>query len=194
VEPLWSHLTSVRRAVGVAVVFFLLGAAVAVYREGPSVSSSGSSREATLVNSSPHATPLEVGTPSATTGGMSSTAAPPRASVPTPPATTTLGAGDSTDSGSGQMHTIQVETPTAPAKPFQTVAIRGRYHGGANAFLRVQRWERVRWRAFPLPTRTDPSGQFTAYVEFGQPGLYWLRVLDSGSRVKSKPFLLVIKH
>jgi hypothetical protein len=59
--------------------------------------------------------------------------------------------------------------------------------------LRVQRWEGGRWLAFPLPTRTDQSGQFTTYVEFGQPGRYRLRVLEPNSGVTSKPFVLVIK-
>jgi hypothetical protein len=57
----------------------------------------------------------------------------------------------------------------------------------------VQRWEGNRWQDFPIPAQTDQSGQFTAYVELGQPGLYWLRVLDPKSDVKSKPFLLVIR-
>jgi hypothetical protein len=86
-----------------------------------------------------------------------------------------------------------VEAPADSAKPFQTVPIQGTYHGGADTFLQVQRWEGGRWRAFPLPTKTDQSGRFTAYVELGQPGLYWLRVQDADSDVKSKPFLLVIK-
>jgi len=48
--------------------------------------------------------------------------------------------------------------------------------------------------AFPLPARTDQSGQFTAYVELGQPGLYWLRVVDPDSGLKSKQFLVVIRR
>ena len=55
----------------------------------------------------------------------------------------------------------------------------------ADTFLRVQRWEGGKWLAFPLPTKTDQSGQFTAYVEFGQPGRYQLRILDPGSGVTS---------
>ena len=42
----------------------------------------------------------------------------------------------------------------------------------------------------PLPTRTDRSGQFTAYVEFGQPGRYRLRLLDPDTGVMSKTFVL----
>ena len=87
-----------------------------------------------------------------------------------------------------------MEDPAVSAKPFQTVPIQGAYSGRADAFLRVQLWERHRWRAFPLATTTDQSGQFTAYVELGQPGRYRLRVLDPGSGVTSKPFVLVIKR
>jgi hypothetical protein len=78
------------------------------------------------------------------------------------------------------------------AMPFQTVRIQGAYHGGANAFMRVQRWEGGKWLEFPLPMKTDQSGQFTAYVEPGQPGRYRLRVVDPDSGVTSKPFVLVI--
>ena len=31
--------------------------------------------------------------------------------------------------------------------------------------------------AFPVPTRTDESGRFTAYVQLDQPGRYQLRML-----------------
>ena len=63
----------------------------------------------------------------------------------------------------------------------------------ADTFLRVQRWEEGKWLAFPVPTKTDQSGRFTAYVEFGQPGRYRVRVLDPDSGVTSEPFVLVIK-
>jgi hypothetical protein len=79
------------------------------------------------------------------------------------------------------------------ARPFQTVRIQGTYHGGANTFLRVQRWEKGKWLDFPVPTKTEQSGRFTTYVEFGQPGRYRLRLLDPNSGVTSKTFALVIK-
>ena len=50
-----------------------------------------------------------------------------------------------------------------------------------------------KWLAFPLPTKTDRSGQFTAYVEFGQPGRYRLRLLDPDTGVMSKPLVLDVK-
>jgi hypothetical protein len=63
--------------------------------------------------------------------------------------------------------TIQLEDLSDSARPFEAVRIQGTYRGGAGAFLRVQRWEGGKWLDFPLPTKTDQSGQFTTYVEFG---------------------------
>jgi hypothetical protein len=131
-------------------------------------------------------------TQNAAPGGPSSSTGP-SASDPriTPPSTTTPGAGANT--GSGSAEAIQLEDLADSARPFQTVRIQGTYHGGANTFLRVQRWEGGKWLAFPLPTKTDQSGRFTTHVEFDQPGRYQLRVLDPNSGVTSKPFVLVIK-
>jgi hypothetical protein len=89
--------------------------------------------------------------------------------------------------------TIQLAELAASARPFEAVRIQGTYHGGAKTFLRVQRWERGMWLDFPLPTKTDRSGQFTAYIELGRAGRYWIRVVDPGSAVTSKPFVLVIR-
>jgi hypothetical protein len=99
---------------------------------------------------------------------------------------------ESTNTG-GEESTIQLENVADSARPFETVRIHGTYRGGADTFLRVQRREGRKWLAFPLPTKTDQSGQFTAYVEFGQPGRYQLRVLHPESGVTSKQFVLVIK-
>jgi hypothetical protein len=134
-------------------------------------------------------------TQSATPGGLSSSAGPSPTSDPksTPTSTTTPGAGANTCSGSPEEEAIQLEDLGDSARPFQPVRIQGTYHGGGDTFLRVQRWEGGKWLAFPLPTKTDQSGQFTAYVELGQPGRYRLRVLDPDSGVTSKTFVLVIK-
>jgi hypothetical protein len=98
----------------------------------------------------------------------------------------------STDTGRGES-TIQLEDLAASARPFEAVRIQGTYRGGAGIFLRVQRWEGGKWLDFPLPTKTDQSGQFITQAEFGQPGSYRLRVLDPDSGVTSKPFVVVIK-
>jgi hypothetical protein len=111
-------------------------------------------------------------------GGLSSSAGPSPASEPM--------------SGSAEKN-IQLEDSADSARPFETVRIQGTYHGGADTFLRVQRWERGKWLAFPVPTKTNQSGQFTTYVELGRPGRYRLRVSDPNSGVASKPFVLVIK-
>ena len=88
---------------------------------------------------------------------------------------------------------IQLAYVAASARPFEAVQIQGTYSTGPETFLRVQRWEKGTWLDFPLPTKTDQLGQFTTYVELGQPGLYWLRVVDPSSAATSKPFQLVIE-
>ena len=180
-------LTLVRRAVGGAAVLFLLSCAVVFYREAPSFSSFASSPSTTAaVPASP--APTGGGTPPATPGGPSSSADPSQA-----PSTTTTSAGDNTGSGPEAKEAIQLSDPPNSAKPFQTIPIRGIYRGAVDTLLRVELWERGTWQAFPLPTRTDRAGRFTAYVELGRPGQYRLRVLDPDSGVTSKPFVLVIK-
>jgi hypothetical protein len=119
------------------------------------------------------------GTPSATPSGGSSTASPPAAAEPR--------------SGPAEREAIQLEDLPNSAKPFETVRIQGTYRGGPDTFLRVQRWEGGKWVAFPVPTKTDHSGRFTAHVEVGEPGRYQLRLLDPGSSLTSKTFLLVIE-
>jgi hypothetical protein len=117
---------------------------------------------------------------SATPGGVSPSSGPSSASDPR--------------SGSAEeQRTIQLEDVADSAKPFQTVRIQGTYRGGGDTFLRVQRSEGGKWLDFPLPTKTNESGRFTAYVELGQPGRYALRVLDPDSGVTSNILVLVIK-
>jgi hypothetical protein len=117
--------------------------------------------------------------PSATPGGL------PSSTVPS-------AAADPTNGSELEDKAIQVEDVAASAKPFQTVRITGKYQGGGNTFLRVQRWEGGRWLDFPLPTKTDQSGRFTAHIELGQPGRYQLRMRDPDSGVTSETFILVI--
>jgi hypothetical protein len=110
-----------------------------------------------------------------------------------PTSITTPSAGENAGSGSAEQETIQLEDSAASARPFQTVEIQGTYRGGANIILRVQRWEEGQWLTLPLPTTTDQSGQFSAYVDFGQPGPYQVRVVDPDSGVASEPSVLLIK-
>ena len=120
-------------------------------------------------------------------------------SVPTGPATatptlrtpTSEPSDESTDTG-GEASSIQLEDVAASARPFQTVRIEGAYRGGADTFLQVQREEGDKWVDFPLPTRTDESGQFITYVEFGQAGRYRLRLRDPDSGVTSTALVLVV--
>ena len=94
--------------------------------------------------------------------------------------------------GSAAAGVIELEPPTTSAEPFEAVRIEGRHQARAGTFLRVQRWERGGWRDFPLPTRTNASGNFTAHVEFSQPGRYQVRVVDPASGATSEPVDLQI--
>jgi len=121
-------------------------------------------------------------------------------SVPTVTATATATATKPTSKPSNettrtgrQEPTIQLKDLADPARPFQPVRIEGRYPGGPDTFLQVQRWEGGEWLTFPYPARTDKSGKFTAFVELGQPGRFRIRLLDPDSGVTSKTFVLVIK-
>lgn len=102
-------------------------------------------------------------------------------------------AGDASSSGPKKESILRLHEPVGSAKPFQTVRLEGNYRGGADALLRVQRWEEDGWLAFPIPTKTDRSGEFIAYVELGQPGRYRLRILDPSSGLTSEPSVLVIR-
>jgi hypothetical protein len=165
-------LTAVRRGVMVAAVLFLLGCAVVLYQVAPGLLTDGSRPSITASSA-----PTTIGTDRASPGGVSSSADQSPA----------------LDPRKGSAVAIQLEDLPGSARPFETVRIQGTYHGGADAFLRVQRWEAGEWLAFPVPAKTDQSGKFTAYLEFGQPGRYQLRVLHLGSGVTSKPFVLVIR-
>ena len=95
--------------------------------------------------------------------------------------------------GTGAASPIQLKDLPESGRASQTVRIKGRFRGGPDTFLRVQRWEGGKWLDFPLITKTDKSGRFTAFVELGAPGRYQLRVLDPNSLVTSETFVLVIK-
>jgi hypothetical protein len=116
---------------------------------------------------------------SATPGGVPSGGGSSPASYPT--------------NSSASEDTIQLADLADSATPFEAVRIQGTYPGRPMTILRVQRLERGQWLDFPLQPKTDQSGQFTTFVELGRPGRYWLRVVDPGSAVTSKPFVLVIK-
>ena len=58
--------------------------------------------------------------------------------------------------------------------------------------LRVQFLRGERWRSFPYPVATGAGGRFTAYVEFGAPGTYQLRVRDPESGATSPTVTLEV--
>ena len=138
------------------------------------------------------AEPASSGAPPAATiqSGQSAARVSPTADPGTPEPTPT----PRTTAGSDPvLETIQVEGSGVTAEPFETVPIRGTYRGGAQRFLQVQWRVNGSWQAFPVPAKTDESGQFTAYVEMSRPNDYRLRVRDPQSGVTSDSFTLLVK-
>jgi hypothetical protein len=125
-------------------------------------------------------------------GGVTAQSVPTAsATAPTVRSPTSEPSDESTGTGGGEP-TIQVADLAGSARAFEPVRIQGVYRGGADTFVRVQRREDGSWVFFPLPTRTDSSGRFTAYVELGT-GRHRLRMVDPRSGVTSEPFVLVVK-
>jgi hypothetical protein len=178
-------VTVVRRLVGVAAVLFLLGCAVVFYQVAPGFSVSSSSRS--TASSAP------TGAGGQSPGGVPSSAGTSASSAPKPPSATTTPRPSATARTRPAAKTIQVAAVTGSAKPFQAVEIRGTYRGGAGIFLQVQRLEGGKWQSFPFGWKADRSGQFTAYVDFPQPGNYRVRMLDPKSGLTSKALVVVIR-
>jgi len=170
--PLPVGLTSLRRVFGAALVVLLLVGAVLYYRTSTSASVVAPNRTTPpSLSSSPVGAPDADATPSTTT---------PRARV-------------KPNSTKGPM--IQVHGDLRiRATPFQTVPIRGTYHGGPNTFVQAERREGAgKWAVFPLPARTDRLGRFILHVEIGEVGHHWVQVVDPKKKVKSQPIVVVIE-
>jgi len=170
--PSRTGLTPLRRGLGATlVVLLLLGAIVYYWRAGPSPSVAASG-------------------PGAASGASPSAAvdADPLPSTPSP--TPTPGVGGQCASVPAKPKMIEVYGSTAiRTKPFDTVRIRGTYHGGADTFVHAERREGARWLAFPLTAKTDQLGRFIIHVEFGGTlGPHWVRVVDPATKVESDPF------
>jgi hypothetical protein len=73
---------------------------------------------------------------------------------------------------------IEMSSPSYFGRPFETIQLAGRYLGvHTPRTLRVQVRQPTGWKQFPLPTVTQPSGTFRAYVELGR-GRYRVRLVD----------------
>jgi hypothetical protein len=163
-------LAPLRRVVGATLVVLLLVGAVLYYRAPPS---------------SPVAAPSPSTRPSA--DGSSVPDAEPLPSAPTPQATGSDG------SPTAEVAAIEIYGDRAiKAQPFETVRIQGTYHGGAEAFLRVDVREGAKWVPYPFRPKTDHLGRFITHIELGEPGPHWLRVVDPRTELTSEPFVLVI--
>jgi hypothetical protein len=117
---------------------------------------------------------------------------PPPTETPTPevPAPADNDPSDSTD---GSQPVIHVNGAVFVARPFETVRVMGTYIGArARTILRVQQHQGGDWVDFPLPTTTDDSGDFTAYVELGSPGEHRVRIVDPATNTVSESVIVVI--
>ena len=160
-----------RRGVGAALVVLLLVCAVLYYRASTSAPVAASNL------TTPPSTSLS-----------------PVVGPEPSPSTSTPGAGGHSGSSSAEPRRIQVYGDrVTSAKPFQTVRIRGTYHGGADTYLQAERREGATWVPFPLSAKTDRLGRFITHVEFGARGPHWVRMADPVAKVHSEPFVLVIK-
>jgi serine/threonine protein kinase len=126
-------------------------------------------------------------------GGSPATESPESATVPSGAPSSSPTTVDPDDSTEASAEAISLAKTVRTARPFETLPVRGSYSGGANTFVRVQRWEDGGWRAFPVPARTSRTGEFTLYVELAQPKRYRLRVADPRTGVASEPFEVVVR-
>jgi hypothetical protein len=88
---------------------------------------------------------------------------------------------------------IETTSLTYFGRPFETIHIPGRYRGvPGSTRLRVQVKEPDGWTPYPLPTVTQPSGQFRAFIELGEAGKYRLRIVDPARHQASEVVTLLV--
>jgi hypothetical protein len=107
--------------------------------------------------------------------GPSSASAHPSSS----PTTTASGENPvRSENAAGSASRIETTASSYFGRPFETIQIGGRYLGvHSPRRLHVELRQGQGWTQFPLPTVTEPSGRFRAYVELGL-GEYRLRLVD----------------
>lgn len=140
-------------------------------------------------------------TPTSSTAASSTTAAPtapPPSSTtaaPTspPPSNTNPPTSPPASTATSAQPPIELRTVDDSAARFETVPLTGSYPGATATRLEVQhRREAGTWTGFPLPTVVGPDGQFSTYVELGELGVHYLRVVDNGAGVASNVITVTI--
>lgn len=140
-----------------------------------------------LLRDEDHATSVEdaVDRPAATKSRTPSTATSPPTS--TPPTER-----DASTSPAASASRIETTSLTYFGRPFETIQIQGRYRGAPGPTrLRLQIQQPSGWAQYPLPAVTQPSGEFRAFVELGQPGKYRLRIVNPNRDASEVLTLLV---
>jgi hypothetical protein len=148
---------------------------------------------ASATHTAPGVAPVTVAPPGDQAGDTPSptpTATPEDTPTPTP----TPKADKPPASSTGSEPAIRINGQSFAGRPFETVGMEGTYSGSSGpTMLRVQHRQGGEWVDFPLPTSTDASGNFTAYVELGGTGKHQVRVMDPKAHVASAPVDVVIR-
>jgi hypothetical protein len=87
---------------------------------------------------------------------------------------------------------LTVVAATRFASPYETVRLKGQFVK-SNSVLRVQQRQGTRWTTFPLPTTTDGSGRYNAYVELANPGPHELRVVSKETGAASNVVTVTVR-
>ena len=133
----------------------------------------------------PSSSPTPAEQPTASPSAVSSTAAPsPAPSVTSSPSRTP------TQRPEKRPRITLTATPSTVGS-YQRINLVGSYPGGNGSVLQVQRREGG-WADFPT-TATVEGGRFGTYVESGQTGRNYFRVLDERTGRASSPVAVVIR-
>ncbi len=115
-----------------------------------------------------------------------------RSERPSQPASSPASRPASTATPSSSGAVIRTSTDFYFGRPYETIAIAGRYLGVAQPReLRIQVLRPDGWQTFPLPAVTRKSGHFRAYVELGG-GQHRLRLVDPVTGTRSEVLTVLL--
>ncbi|HEX5532825.1 MAG TPA: hypothetical protein VFX33_03695 [Actinomycetales bacterium] len=131
----------------------------------------------------------------ATSTGEGPASGPSSASAHSSTSPTTAASGENpvrAENAAGSGSRIETTASSYFGRPFETIQIGGRYLGvHSPRRLHVELRQRQGWTQFPLPTVTEPSGRFRAYVELGL-GVYRLRLVDRDQHRASRVVTVLV--
>lgn len=147
------------------------------------------------VSSTPHTSPPSSSDPASSSPRSSSpdsTTPPSSSPTPTHPSSTVTTPPSSSQPPTQPKSELTVVAPQGPARPFKTVRLSGHFVK-SHSLLQVQQRQGNRWITFPLPTMTDGSGRYTAYVELAKRGRHQLRVVSEATGADSNVVTVTVR-